>query len=99
MKPAPSLSTATAEVASALLHLLRTQPGGSDERVAATRLQTALCTCQFDYGPSAVAKLTQEALAAGWDRHAERAPLRSLAKESVASAAPAAKGSRWSLFR
>jgi len=100
MKPAPTLSAATAEVASSLLRLLRTAPGSSDERIASHRLQTALCTCQFDCGPQAVAKLTQEALGAGWDRHPERAPLRSLMKESVVSAAPVqAKASRWSLFR
>jgi len=79
----PTLSTATADVASALLRLLRTEPGGYDERGAIYRLQSALFTCRFDSGPESVQSLIREAVEAAWDCHPQRAPQRALAREPV----------------
>jgi hypothetical protein len=100
MNTAPTLSAVTADVASALLRLLRTAPGGPDEKSARHRLLTALVTCRFDNAPNAVNALVEQALAAGWDRHPQRAPLRSLAPAAVVTASAAKpKGRRWGFLR
>jgi len=80
---APHLASITADVASALVRLLRTQPGGADERTATHCLQGALCTCRLDSSPRSVSDLVRAALEAGWDRHAARGIPRGLTPPGV----------------